>query len=488
MEELDSNHTLEPPSSSYQNRIKLNVGGKLFETTISTLQSGGPDSLLSALSSRLNPNPNPNPVFIDRDPEIFSTLLSLLRSNRLPSTYRGYTKQELCEEAVYYGIENQLKSALLPPPLSGIDCSIVETIKPAAEGFPSSFTAGAGDGSVWIAHGGQISGYDWNLIHTGTVRSHFEDITSIRRVWSEIVAVGSEIDSGLHLYDVSCGKHVGAVEWTDKSDPRIYKSRVFAITDSTDSIYGSLKCSHGENCVLQIDKNTLQVVSEIGRQSGNSAKSFVPGKLTYVPQLGMIVGSAVTCGAFGYSGYIRIWDPRSGNEVWETNEPGSGRSSRFGDSFADMDVDVDELTMSKVCSKSGDLAIADLRKLTDDPWVYLEEKNASLRSSRGGGGEEGDNMVIHCYKEQVFLSREGDLEVWSSVNQKEEEENRELDKWYYRRNYMGNSTKEHELSSSNKGIVKRIEGGGDRLFVSREGVEGVEVWESSNFSKKVTVL
>ncbi|KAI8014280.1 BTB/POZ domain-containing protein [Camellia lanceoleosa] len=73
-------------------RIKLNVGGKLFETTVSTLRSGGPDSLLAALSNRPRQDLFSDPVFIDRDPEIFSVLLSLLQSNCLPSTSRRFTK------------------------------------------------------------------------------------------------------------------------------------------------------------------------------------------------------------------------------------------------------------------------------------------------------------------------------------------------------------------------------------------------------------
>ncbi|KAJ4827379.1 hypothetical protein Tsubulata_007367 [Turnera subulata] len=111
--------------------IKLNVGGKLFQTTVSTLQSGGPDSLLSALSSRASHH---YPIFIDRDPKIFSFLLSILRTKRLPSTATHFSKQELADEGLCYGIESQL--------LSGIDASLVSTVTPASEGFISAFTAG----------------------------------------------------------------------------------------------------------------------------------------------------------------------------------------------------------------------------------------------------------------------------------------------------------------------------------------------------------
>ncbi|KAF5188817.1 BTB/POZ domain-containing protein [Thalictrum thalictroides] len=460
--------------TQHQDRIKLNVGGKLFETTVSTLLSAGPDSLLAALSAREWDN---DPVFIDRDPEIFSVLLYLLRTSHLPSTARRFSKQELTEEALYYGVESQFKAAILPPPLSGIDASLIETIRPASDGFPTAFTAGAGDGSVWIAHGGQISGYDWNLLHAGTIRTHLDSITSIRRVWPEVAAVGSDTAAGLHLYDFSSGRRIESAQWTDSSDPRIYKARVLSITDSSTSVFASFECAHKENCILQIDKSTLKIASEIGRLPGNSSKTVVPKKLTYLPESGLIFSSAVSSGAFGYSGFIRLWDPRTREMVWETNEPGSGRSSRFGDSFADVDVEVEELTMFKVCSKSGDVGMADLRNLKDDPWIYLEEKNPSLRNT---GGEE--NNVIHCYRKQVFVSREKGLEVWSRVEQIEEDvENRDFERRCYRRNFVDKVENCRE-----KGMIRRMEGGGDRLFVSREGVEGLEVWESSDLSGAVS--
>ncbi|CAL0324432.1 unnamed protein product [Lupinus luteus] len=474
MEEESTSHMT--AESHTTDRIKLNVGGKLFETTLSTIRSGGPDSLLFALSNR-NSN-DPNPVFIDRDPEIFSVLLSLLRTNHLPSTSHRFSKQELADEALYYGIDSHLRSATAPPPFSGIDASIVGSIRPAAEGLPSAFTA-ADNGSVWIAHGGQVSSYDWNFLHTGTFRTHLDDIDSICRVWPEIAAVGSLSDAGLHFYDFSGSRHVGSVQWNDPTDPRIFKARVNAITASDSSVFASFDCLHRENCILQVDKTRIQVVSQLGRQSGNQAKNIVPGKLTFVPATGVLVGSAVTGGAFGYSGYIRLWDPRSGEVVWETSEPGAGRSSRFGDSFAAIDVDVEGLALFKLCSKSGDLAMADMRNLRDDPWIYLKEKNPSLVMN----GEEGSSMVVSCYKGQVFVGRGGGLEVWSRVQEEATNVERGSEgDGLFRRNFVD------KREDSERGAIRKIEGGGDRLFVSREDVEGIEVWESSHSAGAISVL
>ncbi|XP_071912777.1 protein ENDOPLASMIC RETICULUM-ARRESTED PEN3-like [Coffea arabica] len=467
------------PSSD---RIKLNVGGKLFETTTSTLRSGGPDSLLSLLSNRSLHHHDPSqPVFIDRDPEIFSALLSLLRSNRLPSTAKRFSNQELIDEASYYGIESQLKSALAPSPLTGIDASLFTTIRPSSDATVSDFNAIDSDGSVWVAHGGQISVYDWNLTHSGTVRTHLDYISTIRRIGPGVAAVGSETLAGLHVYNTASGYRSCCVDWADPTDPRIYKARVNAIADSDNSVFASFDCRHKENCVLMIDKNKWTTL-EVARQSGSSSKSMVAGKLKYVPKAGVLVGVSVTSGAFGYSGYIRLWDPRSKEVVWETNEPGSGRSSRFGDSFADVDVDVDELTLVKLGSKSGDLAVADLRKLSEDPWIYLEEKNPRMRMMTGGASSVG-NCVINCYRKQLFVGREGELEVWSTVEGDGDQNvggERILCEGSYRRNYVD------KVEDSERGVIKKIEGGGDRLFVIREGVEGIEAWQSSRFSGVVS--
>ncbi|KAL0012093.1 hypothetical protein SO802_007201, partial [Lithocarpus litseifolius] len=69
----------------------------------------------------------------------------------------------------------------------------------------------------------------------------------------------------------------------------------------------------------------------------------------------------------------------------ETSKPSSGRSSRFGDLFDDVAVDTEESTLNKICSKSGDLGMADVRKLGDDPWVYLKDRNPSMRNTTSGG-------------------------------------------------------------------------------------------------------
>lgn len=227
----------------------------------------------------------------------------------------------------------------------------------------------------------------------------------------------------------------------------------------------------------------MKPIQEIGRQSGSAAKSSSPGRVVHLQELGLVFASSVSSGAFGYSGYMRLWDIRSGNVIWETSEPGgSGRSSRFGDPFADADVDVKQLVLYKVCSKSGDIAAADLRRLGDDPWVYM--------SSGPRGSGEGHGSVLHCYKSQVFVSRKDGLEVWSRLGEQRQcnfagqpraKETEGMNENSFRSSYM--DTEE----DSKRGIIEMMEGGGDRLFLTRQNMSGVEVWESSRLAGAISL-
>ncbi|XP_031490567.1 protein ENDOPLASMIC RETICULUM-ARRESTED PEN3 [Nymphaea colorata] len=444
--------------------VKFNVGGRLFETTLPTIQSGGLESLLSVLASTTAEWP----TFIDRDPGIFSILLSLLRTNHLPASFSGnFTIRELVEEASFYGIESILHSALSPPPLNGIDAAVSTVISHRMRAPPSTFAVfddSTDDRSLLIAHAGRISAFDWSLSPAGTLRTHLDRITSLSPVRSETTAIGSTDDPGLHFYNLATRRHAGSVYWTDPTDLRVQKAWITAVSPSpAGTVFAGFESPHMENCILAVDPITLRPVAELERRSRSSARTMAPTKLRFLPESGVLMASAVSSGAFGYCGYVRILDPRVGSVVWETAEPGSGRASRYGDPLIDADADDDLRAIYKVCSKSGDVAFADLRKLGEgDPWVYLEEKNTNLRNCGSGQGSS-----ICCYQRQVFVSRNGgELEVWSGQS-----------KWIgsHRRNLV-------DKLSPEKGLIVKMAGGSNRLFVSRQGLEGVEVWESKNGS------
>ncbi|XP_071695859.1 BTB/POZ domain-containing protein At5g41330-like [Rutidosis leptorrhynchoides] len=88
------------------NIVTIDVGGQLFQTTIQTLTLAGTNTFFSKLfnsSSEVN-----NIPFIDRDSELFSIILSILRTGNLPSKAKIFEIQNIVFEAKFYGVESLL--------------------------------------------------------------------------------------------------------------------------------------------------------------------------------------------------------------------------------------------------------------------------------------------------------------------------------------------------------------------------------------------
>jgi hypothetical protein len=95
----------------------------------------------------------------------------------------------------------------------------------------------------------------------------------------------------------------------------------------------------------------------------------------------------------------------------------------------------------------------------------------------------------------VFVSRKDGLEVWSRLEEQRnggcnlaeqpraEEilDRKGINESNYRSTYM--DTEE----DSRRGMIEMMEGGGDRLFVTRQNMSVVEVWESSCLAGAVSL-
>mmetsp|Transcript_13411 Transcript_13411/g.22461 ORF Transcript_13411/g.22461 Transcript_13411/m.22461 type:complete len:224 (-) Transcript_13411:206-877(-) len=122
--------------------IELDVGGKIFRTTKSTLCST--DSFFSRMLSgdTWGEGITKGPIFIDRDHTVFAGILSFLRSGRLvvsdiedDDTYL----EKLLIEADYYGLENlvdDLQTEIVKRKLRNIDSGKVNRDVYAVVGAP----------------------------------------------------------------------------------------------------------------------------------------------------------------------------------------------------------------------------------------------------------------------------------------------------------------------------------------------------------------
>eukprot|EP01018_Ginkgo_biloba_P028591 Gb_36697 [translate_table: standard] len=461
-------------------RVKINVGGKIFETTNSTLQSAGKSSLLASSAPSL-PSDSAE-IFFDRDPELFHPLLGVLRTGKLSVPTDKIDKDALIEEASYYGMLEPLKAAMAPSALEGIDVDRVGMVLPNGRDYPSSLWASA-DGSVWVGHGSKITAYDWALRKQITTLTEIHTVESMHGISDTHVAIGAEDFPGLHIYNVIRGLHVKSLVWSDRNDTRVYRPCVRAITSSHSAIFASFENGQRmENTILMVDKESLQISQEIGRQSGHSAHSKVPTILQFIPSQNFLMVGGVHGGAFGYSGYIRLWDVRADKIVWEWTEPNSNADPRVmeRDSFADVAVNEEFAGIFKVSVITGNLAMADLRHLkSQDPWMHLTETNPALAVSGGSA----DSKLL-SYGKQIFCSRGGDMEVWSEIptaTGMTDLSEKEYWETSFRRNFIEHSRRHggHEITS--------LSAGGDRLFVSRVEMQGIEVWETKRLTSDVVL-
>ncbi|CAJ0597891.1 unnamed protein product [Cylicocyclus nassatus] len=90
--------------SNLNRRVKLNVGGQIFETTVGTLTRVN-GSLLAKLVENISENDDES-IFIDHDPRYFSSVLNFLRDGRIPLPDDIKEIDELRREAQYFNLKS----------------------------------------------------------------------------------------------------------------------------------------------------------------------------------------------------------------------------------------------------------------------------------------------------------------------------------------------------------------------------------------------
>lgn len=217
--------------------------------------------------------------------------------------------------------------------------------------------------------------------------------------------------------------------------------------------------------VFDMGENGFRPVAEIGRSEifGAELDSGIPAtKLEWIPDLNLLMASGSHGGPFGLLGNIRLFDVRSSNATWELKEK--------VDCFSDVTVSNSLSAIFKVGVNSGEVFMADLRKLDgENPWVCL-----GVGRSGSNGKKEGANCKIQSHGRQVFCSRGGDVELWSEVEMgscKSSEDG--LGERVFRRNFMG------RVKDMGGCRITQMAFGGNKMVLARKDQQSVEVWQSS---------
>ncbi|PNX95608.1 BTB/POZ domain-containing protein [Trifolium pratense] len=442
------------PTRTDSNIVTIDVGGQMFQTTKQTLTSAGPKTFFSSISqtsSLFTP-------FIDRDPEIFSLLLSLLRTGNLPSKAKSFDLQDLIIESQFYGIENLLINSLSNPEQLE-PFNLQKSIQLPLNGRDSPSTVATTPyGSLHVAHGSKITTFDWSLRRKSTVLTHFTAVDSLLALSPSLAAAGANDFSGLQILDLENGYVKDTLNWENVTKSG---STVQAIGSSPEQMFVSFESSRrNSNSIVVYDLHSLRPVTEIAHNEiyGADIDSAIPAtKLQWIESHNLLMASGSHSGPSGVSGNIRLWDVRSGNVVWEISEK--------VDCFADVAVSDSLNAMFKIGVNSGETFYMDMKNLgaEKNSWVCLGDKRKVLN-----GKKEGFGCKIETQGNQVFCTKGGDVELWSEIIMGSSN-NR-----IFKKNLMG------RVQDMGGAKITNLAFGGSRMFLTRKDLQCVEVWQSSS--------
>ncbi|MCD9644688.1 hypothetical protein HAX54_033100 [Datura stramonium] len=449
-------------TDSNSNIVTIDVGGQLFQTTKQTLKQAGSKSLFSAISSNSDNNSVP---FIDRDPEIFSILLSLLRTGNLPSKAKNFDIQDLIFEAQFYGVEQLvLSSQSNPSQFEPFDLEKSVLLPLSGRDSPTAIST-TENGSVQVAHGCKITSFDWSLKRKSTILTQFPAIDSMLCLSARIVAAGATDFSGLQILDLVKGSVQKTLNWENVTKSG---STVQAIGSSGEFLFTSFESARrNSSCIMIYDLNdsSFRPVTEIGHYEifGAELDSAIPAtKLRWIPSHNLLMSAGSHSGPSGVLGNIKFWDLRSGSSVWEIKEK--------VDCFSDITVSDNLSGIFKVGVHSGEVFLADLRNIgAENAWFCLGDQRKVTN-----GKKEGSGCKIESHGNQVFCTKGGNVELWSevlidgSIKGKFGSEGR-----VFRKNFMGRA----KDFCGNR--ITHLSFGGNRMFVTRKDQQFVEVWQSS---------
>ncbi|XP_048321072.2 BTB/POZ domain-containing protein At2g24240 [Ziziphus jujuba] len=196
-----------------KDRVRFNVGGRIFETTSTTLANAGRNSVFGAMFDenwnlqKFTNSSSDEYYFIDRNPDCFAVLLDLLRTQELylPS---NVPEKLLYREALYYGLLDHVRSAKWGQ-FDGNRLRLSRSVTGQAPGDGTAIRAGP-DGGCCVAHGSMVHVYDWMLEEHPPINLDYQRVNDVGWIDSENVVVSvcerlGRGEGGMGLFSSSTG-------------------------------------------------------------------------------------------------------------------------------------------------------------------------------------------------------------------------------------------------------------------------------------------
>ncbi|OEL24186.1 BTB/POZ domain-containing protein [Dichanthelium oligosanthes] len=465
--------------------VTLNVGGELFQTTTVTLSRAGASSPLASLG----PSSPSDPHFLDGDPRLFARLLSFLRHGRLLAP--PPPSAALLAEARHFALDGALLASLSPAsafsPLSLRPSALLPLTGRVSPSAVAVCPSPPHPASLAVAHGGVVTCFDAALATRTSVLTPLPAVDSLVAVSPELALAGARDFPGVHLCRFSDDAPAAAPEvlsWPGSPSATVLSMAATSASGAPSApwLFASFESARrNSSAVVAFDLNSLSPVAEIGRKEvfGADIEAAIPAtKLGWLGEHNLLLAAGSHSSPSGVVGDIRLWDIRASTTVpvWEVREN--------EDCFADVAASDTLSALFKVGAASGEVFMADLRRLGNGDGIGLEtwvcigdaQRAAAAVSSRR---KEGNGCRIDCYCNWVFVARGADVEVWSQVELAPEAGGKKVMK----RNWVG-SGPSLEVAGDEESIKEKAKivswaFGGSRMALARADKRSVEVWDSA---------
>ncbi|KAH0735860.1 hypothetical protein KY285_011567 [Solanum tuberosum] len=246
---------------SQKDRVKLNVGGKKFETTATTLASAGRNSFFGPMFDEnwnLHSDGSITEHFIDRNPDYFGVLLDLLRTGEL-YIHPKIDKKHLYREALYYGIEDHLRLAKWGP-FDGNRLRLAKSITAPTVGKADKIRASP---NSWccVVRDNIVNVYNWMLEEQPTITTRdYRRVNDVCWVDSDNIAVSSSdkylASGGIGLFSASTGELKYNFQVKDEDQMKDYTADALGVSSDYKLFSSCTECTNKKNGIGVWDQVT----------------------------------------------------------------------------------------------------------------------------------------------------------------------------------------------------------------------------------------
>ncbi|XP_010275789.1 PREDICTED: BTB/POZ domain-containing protein At2g24240-like [Nelumbo nucifera] len=433
-----------------RDRVRFNVGGRIFETTGTTLANAGRNSLFGAMFDE-NWNLQPDGAseyFIDRNPSCFAVLLDLLRTGELHIP-ANVPEKLLYREALFYGLHDRVRTAKRGQ-FDGNRLKFAGSVMGRAPGDGTAIRAGP-DGGCCVAHGSMVHVYDWMLEEHQPISLDYQRVNDAGWIDSNNIVVSAceklgHGDGGMGLFSSSTGELRYKFQVSHENQVKSFTAGALSFSPDY-KIFASCKGRSNEYGIGVWDQVTGKQIDFFYEPLGWSLGDA--DKLQWLQRANCLL--VATLFPRKDNCYISLLDFRDRRMVWSWSDIGFGAP-----------VTVDEKRVRDAIAMETASSICVVNEYEDLGFMDLRSTAASVRWSSRSRLMKGKMPDEPCYPKlalhggQLFSSMNDCVSVFSGPD------------WVLT----------SRLRRSYGGSICDFSIGGDRLFALHSEENVFDIWET----------